>query len=107
MSLIYLLSQVVTAIREFLQAVEVFKKSTHLSGEDNEYLNELQMQISSTQDLRCLFVLLIRCYDPKIQNRQYLSDLVVTNHQMLLLMDCYSKNPAQTGNIKILDHIKQ
>lgn len=90
-----------------MQAVEVFKKSTHLSTEDNEQLSLLQLQMSTTEDLRSLFVLLIRCYNPKIQSRQYLQDLVVTNHQMLLLMDCFSKMPEHAGNIKIMEHIQQ
>uniref|UniRef100_A0A1B0FQE6 Timeless N-terminal domain-containing protein n=1 Tax=Glossina morsitans morsitans TaxID=37546 RepID=A0A1B0FQE6_GLOMM len=49
---------VVTAIREFVQAIETYKKVTHLSEDDREHLRHLQAQISGAEDLRNLFVLL-------------------------------------------------
>ncbi|XP_065078249.1 protein timeless isoform X2 [Ochlerotatus camptorhynchus] len=97
---------VVTAIREFLQALDTYKKSTHLTKEDSEKLALLQIQISRTEDLKCLFVLLLRCYNPSVQSRQYLQDLIVTNHILLLLLD----NAGDTENGSaggMLTHIKQ
>uniref|UniRef100_A0A2M4BA25 Putative dna topoisomerase i-interacting protein n=1 Tax=Anopheles marajoara TaxID=58244 RepID=A0A2M4BA25_9DIPT len=99
---------VVTAIREFLQALDTYKKSTHLTVEDKEKLKLLQQQISSTEDLRCLFVLLLRCYNPNIQSRQYLQDLIVTNHTLLLLLD--GVRELQQSDVlpgDMLGHIKQ
>jgi timeless len=98
---------VVTAIREFLQALEVYKRSSHLSQEDKEHIQFLQMQICCTEDLRHLFVLLLRCYNPNLQSRQYLQDLIVTNHLLLLLLDNISKHSEKRCNIKMLDHITQ
>lgn len=97
---------VVTAIREFLQALEVYKKSSHLSPEDTDHIQVLQTQIGRTEDLRQLFVLLLRCYNPNLQSRQYLQDLVVTNHILLLLLDNVSKQD-QEFSVKIVEHIKQ
>lgn len=97
---------VVTAIREFLQALNVYKRSTHLSQEDKEYINNLQMQIGRTEDLRHLFVLLLRCYNPSFQSRQYLQDLVVTNHILLLSLDGISKQNEQRS-VRMTEHIKQ
>uniref|UniRef100_A0A1A9ZCT4 Timeless N-terminal domain-containing protein n=1 Tax=Glossina pallidipes TaxID=7398 RepID=A0A1A9ZCT4_GLOPL len=78
---------VVTAIREFVQAIETYKKVTHLSEDDREHLRHLQAQISGAEDLRNLFVLLFRRFNPNLQNKQYLQDLVVTNHVLLLILD--------------------
>uniref|UniRef100_A0A182K6R2 Timeless n=1 Tax=Anopheles christyi TaxID=43041 RepID=A0A182K6R2_9DIPT len=98
---------VVTAIREFLQALDTYKKSTHLTKEDKEKLKLLQLQISGTEDLRCLFVLLLRCYNPNIQSRQYLQDLIVTNHTLLLLLDGVRELSADGISGDMLGHIKQ
>uniref|UniRef100_A0A182QXY1 Timeless n=1 Tax=Anopheles farauti TaxID=69004 RepID=A0A182QXY1_9DIPT len=98
---------VVTAIREFLQALDTYKKSTHLTQEDKEKLKLLQVQISCTEDLRCLFVLLLRCYNPTIQSRQYLQDLIVTNHTLLLLIDGVREPNSDSAPGEMLGHIKQ
>ncbi|KAL7044055.1 hypothetical protein ACKWTF_001754 [Chironomus riparius] len=98
---------VVTAIREFLQALEVYKRSNHLSAEDKEHILTLQTQICCTEDLRHLFVLLLRCYNPKLQSRQYLQDLIVTNHILLLLLDNVTKQSDNKCNVKMQEHITQ
>lgn len=98
---------VVTAIREFLQALSVYNKSSHLSPEDKEYINTLQLQIACTSDLRHLFVLLLRCYNSNLQSRQYLQDLVVTNHVFLLLIDDASKQSPEGCHVNMTEHIQQ
>jgi len=98
---------VVTAIREFLQALEVYKRSNHLSSEDKEHISNLQTQICCTEDLRHLFVLLLRCYNPNLQSRQYLQDLIVTNHILLLLLDNVTKQSEKKCNVKMQEHITQ
>uniref|UniRef100_A0A182TVJ9 TIMELESS domain-containing protein n=1 Tax=Anopheles melas TaxID=34690 RepID=A0A182TVJ9_9DIPT len=75
--------------------------------EDKEKLKLLQLQISCTEDLRCLFVLLLRCYNPNIQSRQYLQDLIVTNHTLLLLLDGVRELTADGNPGDMLGHIKQ
>lgn len=99
---------VVTAIREFLQALDVYKRSSHLSPEDKENIGKLTTQICNTEDLRHLFVLLLRCFNPNLQSRQYLQDVIVTNHLLLLLLDSESKQKADDkGGIKMMEHIMQ
>ncbi|XP_055541852.1 protein timeless isoform X2 [Wyeomyia smithii] len=95
---------VVTAIREFLQALDTYKKSTHLTKDDKEKLKTLQLQISRTENLKGLFVLLLRCYNPSLQSRQYLQDLIVTNHFLILLVDGINDVSA---NKNLLTHIKK
>lgn len=69
-------------------------------------LKTLQLQIGSTDDLKCLFVLLLRCYNPSLQSKQYLQDLIVTNHSLLLLLDGIRDIPG--ANVTdMLSHIRQ
>lgn len=77
-----------------------------VAQEDKDKLKLLQLQICATEDLRCLFVLLLRCYNPSVQSRQYLQDLIVTNHILLLFLDGV-QGIAATGNGDMLVHIKQ
>lgn len=98
---------VITAIREFLQTFTTYNKITNLSLADKENLKLLQTQIAATEDLKCLFVLLIRKYNSAMQSKQYLQDLVVTNHMLLLLIDSVDKLQENEDNKKIVEHLKQ
>ncbi|ALC38836.1 tim [Drosophila busckii] len=97
---------VVTAIREFLQAIETYSKIAHLNENDRERLRQLQVKIGSTTDLRCLFVLLLRRFNPSIHSKQYLLDLVVTNHMLLLILDNAVKLDGE-HTISVSEHISQ
>ncbi|KAJ8942282.1 hypothetical protein NQ318_005600 [Aromia moschata] len=96
---------VVTAIREFLQGIETYQKMIHLSDNDREQLLKLQQQIRKMDDLKMLFVLLLRQYNPNIQSRQYLQDLILTNHGFLLFLD--NASTTQDQHLKMLKHLKQ
>ncbi|KAM3964699.1 timeless isoform 2-T2 [Aphomia sociella] len=98
---------VVTAIREFVQAIEVYKKIAHICKEDQEVLQKLQIKMCETEELRCLLILLLRHYDPKYHTKQYLQDLIVTNHILLMFLDSVMKLPDYNGSTYMLDHIKQ
>lgn len=71
------------------------------------YIRLLQLQISVTEDLKHLFILLIRNYNPAIQSRQYLQDLIVTNHILLLIPDRISQAPDPKNHKKLMEHIEQ
>ncbi|CAK1549861.1 unnamed protein product [Leptosia nina] len=98
---------VVTAIREFVQAIEVYKKSIHICQDDKEVLLKLQMKMCETEELRSLLVLLLRHYNPKYHSKQYLQDLVVTNHILLMFLDSVMKLPEYKDSGKMINHIKQ
>lgn len=98
---------VVTAIREFLQALNTYTNIGHLSSSDMEYIRRLQLQISVTEDLKQLFILLIRNYKPSIQSKQYLQDLIVTNHILLLIPDSMSESSQEINKTKLKEHIQQ
>lgn len=78
---------VVTAIREILQTISSYKKMKHLSDSDKKYLLNLQNEISETEDLRCLFVLILRQFNPQVHSKQYLRDVIVTNHVLLTFIE--------------------
>ncbi|XP_063380281.1 protein timeless-like [Cydia fagiglandana] len=98
---------VVTAIRELVQAIEMYKKFPHISASDKDTLITLQNKMCETDELRSLLVLLLRHYNPKYNSKQYLQDLVVTNHIVLTFLDSAMKNPNYTGSTDIVEHIKQ
>lgn len=78
----------------------------HLGDNDRNNLAKLQAQISNTQDLKMLFILLLRQYNPKIQSRQYLQDLILTNHNFLLFLD--NNSSLQQGyNFNMVEHLKK
>lgn len=78
----------------------------HLNDDDRINLMTLQKQIGQMEDLKCLFVLLLRQYNSNIQTKQYLQDLIVTNHNYLLLMDQILKDERNHSN-QLMDHLKQ
>ncbi|XP_031617195.1 protein timeless isoform X2 [Contarinia nasturtii] len=98
---------VVTAIREFLQALNTYTNIGHLSANDVKQLRMLQLQISLTEDLKQLFILLIRNYKPSIQSKQYLQDLIVTNHILLLIPDSFGDAEDRKTKSKLKEHIQQ
>lgn len=78
----------------------------HLSGEEKANLLKLQIRISETEDLKCLFLLLLRHYNPEIQSKQYLQDLILTNHNYLLFLDNIAKVKQQPA-VNVMDHLKE
>ncbi|XP_063374994.1 protein timeless-like [Cydia amplana] len=98
---------VVTAIREFVQTIEVYKKFPHICTVQKDALISLQNKMCEADELRSLLVLLLRHYNPKYHSKQYLKDLVITNHILLTFLDSAMKNPNYTGSTDIVEHIKQ
>lgn len=96
---------VVTAIRELIQAVDIYKKVSHLSQEDKDHLLQLQNTIICTEDLKCLFILLLRHFDPTIQSKQYLQDIIITNHILLIFLENCSN--SQKPHTSMTEHIRQ
>ncbi|KAJ8726312.1 hypothetical protein PYW07_001010 [Mythimna separata] len=98
---------VVTAIREIIQAIDVYKKLPHICKEDQDALLKLQLKMCETEELRSLLVLLLRHYNPKYHSKQYLQDVIVTNHILLMFLDGPMKSPEYNGATNMVDHIRQ
>lgn len=74
---------------------------------DQSHIQQLSIQISSTSDLHCIFLLLLRHYNPTLQNKQYLEDLIVSNHLLLVLLDDAAKLNNSIGRMNLMEHIEQ
>lgn len=86
--------------------METYQKIIHLSAEEKANLVKLQIRISETEDLKCLFLLLLRQYNPDVQSKQYLQDLILTNHNYLLFLDNIAKVKEQSAS-HVMDHLKE
>lgn len=75
--------------------------------DDVNYIGFLQLQISATEDLKHLFILLIRNYNPKMQSRQYLQDLIVTNHILMLVPSGLTQQPDAERHHRLKEHVEQ
>lgn len=64
--------QVITAIQEFIEAIEFYKKTTHFDDDACEKLTNLQIKMCETEDLRSMFVLYLRQFNPKYYSKEYL-----------------------------------
>ena len=62
-------------------------RSFFFTEADKAQLNRIQIAVCSMRDLRQLFLLLIRHYNPAIQTRQYLNDVICANHVLLVLIE--------------------
>ncbi|XP_073941710.1 timeless [Choristoneura fumiferana] len=97
---------VITAIREFVQAIDAYKKFPHLNPQDHEKLDTLRTKMCELDELRSLLVLLLRTYNPKYHSKAYLQDLIVTNHLLLLFLDIGMRSPD--GDYSLMtEHIQQ
>lgn len=56
------------------------------------------------EEFRNMFLLLLRQYDAEIQSKQYLQDVIVTNHIYLLHLD--DANDPALANI-IMEHMQE
>jgi len=83
---------VVTALREFIQTFANYGEIKNLAFNDKKHLKRLQLQCLYTKDIRQLLVLLLRSFNPQIQSLQYLSDLVICNHMLLMDLESGAAN---------------
>lgn len=64
--------KVITAIREFMQAIEGYNKNPRFNNDSKEKLKILQIKMCETEDLRSMLILLLRHFNPKYHSKQYL-----------------------------------
>lgn len=93
----------VTAIAEFIDAIDCYQKMVHLNRKDRFYLKTLQEEICKTSDLPLVFLFLLRQFDSNVQSRLYLKDLISTNHKLLLFLERGGKNTT----FRTAEHLKQ
>lgn len=60
------------------------------------------------RDLRQSFLLLLRQFNPRFQDRQYLRDVIATNHLLLVTLERAAGVPAYGGSsVDLKEHLKQ
>jgi len=81
---------VVTALREFFQTIASYREKS-LSFKEKKHIDTLRLQSLYSKECRHLLMILLRRYNPESQSVQYLTDLVVCNHMLLLDLEMISE----------------
>ena len=95
------ISLVVSAFREYIQALVSFEK-TVLDPTIKKELKNTHFAISEMKDVRQLFLLLIRRYDPILQSSQYLTEVICAHHELMEMLE-----NANLSEAKMVLHLKQ
>ncbi|XP_022169861.1 protein timeless-like [Myzus persicae] len=83
---------VVMAIKEVVETIELYRKISVTPLTNIDLLQDLECNNSpeSTtwkEDIKSLFSMLIHFYNSDLQTFEYLLDLIITNHKLILLLD--------------------
>ncbi|EFX80829.1 putative TIMELESS/TIM-1 protein [Daphnia pulex] len=107
----------VRAIREYLQACQVYSRldSTRVNisgpGSSHEYQRWsylLRGYLPAMRELRQLFVLLLRQFNPKFHCRRLLSDMITGNHLLLTTLKQANDFPASVPRFDMMtEHLSQ
>ncbi len=103
----------VTAIREYLQALETYSRlGTQSSGNGpsqgcEERIALLRGYLPAIRDLRQLFLLQLRHYNPIIQSRRYLRDVITANHVLLLTLERAAQQSSYGACFDLRQHLNQ
>ena len=99
---------VVTALREFIQTVSSYNEINLRSFDDKMHIERLQLQSVYTKEIRQLLLLLLRKFNPQLQTLQYLADLIMCNHMLLLANENVSESERRVGpRFDLTQHMKQ
>ena len=99
---------VVTALREFINTLSSYNDINFLTEFDKNYLQTIDLQSSYIKGLRQLMNILIRSFNQDFQSLQYLSDLIVCNHMLLLKLEkCVSQVEYSGPEFNLIEHMKE
>ena len=100
---------VVKTIREYLQMLERYCDSTtQRTGNGEKRIRHLCDFLPAIRDLRQVFLLQLRNFNPIIQSRRYLHDVITTNHVLLLTLERAAKQSAHgTMGFDMNQHLNQ
>jgi timeless protein len=72
------------------------------------YIRQLHSFLPAMKDLHQAFILLLRQYNPKVQDGHYLRDVIATNHFLLVTLERAAGVPAYGGSsVDLKEHLKQ
>ncbi|XP_076312496.1 protein timeless-like [Tachypleus tridentatus] len=96
----------VTALREMISTVDCYCHKSIPRREKLVYEN-LRGKLVRMKDLRQLFLLLIRNYTHDVHTKQYLVDVITTNHSLFLLLEQAVNDEDIYEKFDLLDHLHQ
>ncbi|XP_022248299.1 protein timeless-like [Limulus polyphemus] len=96
----------VTALREMIFTVDCYCHKPIPRREKLVFQN-LRGKLVRMKDLRQLFLLLIRNYSHDVHTKQYLADVITTNHSLFLLLDRAVNDEDIHEKFDLLDHLHQ
>ncbi|KAL4220440.1 hypothetical protein ACF0H5_020842 [Mactra antiquata] len=97
----------VSALRELIKTL-TFHRERGMNSDDQQYIEALQRELSNMNDLRQLFLWLIRMHQPNCHGMLFLRDVIVTNHYYLLLLEEWiSRDFCVDKRMNMLNHVKQ
>ena len=107
---VYVLTyQPVSAIREYLLALDKYSRSSYKTTEHGplcrdykyeENISQMQSYLQVMHNLRQLFLLQLRLFNSSTQSRQYLCDVITANHVLLLLLErAESHSPSSSFDV--------
>ena len=103
---------VVSAVRELIYVVVNYSRKRNLAKCDRDSLKKLRYELGEMADLRQLLLLYIRSFVPTVHSKQFLVEVIITNHILLLLLEpIYLENKfdlplhlKQFATTKIMEH---
>lgn len=101
----------VMALREVFHSLNYVSNCMKLSKDDEAKLQENLLKIASLEDLRHLFMLLIRTCPLAAPYKIYLRDIITTNHVYLLLVEQLLSKSAPdvvqfSAKFNMLEHVR-
>ncbi|BES97395.1 Timeless [Nesidiocoris tenuis] len=96
---------VVTAIRELLLAINAYMNVSYVTSESKQFVSQVQQEVCEMEDLRNLFLIMLRQYNPDIHCKSYLIDLICTNHILIDTID--RRRCAKDHQALLHSHLKQ
>lgn len=54
----------------------------------------INWQCCKNKELRQLYLILIRRYNPNVQSREFLQDIILANHSFLIMMENVVEKPS-------------
>ncbi|XP_057369817.1 protein timeless-like isoform X2 [Daphnia carinata] len=94
----------ITAIGEYLRALDAY---CTLAESKQTKIFQLRDYLLVISDLRQLFLLRLRLFNPNNQGRRYLCEIIKANHILLLSLERAIKQSASEKSFDISEHLKQ
>ena len=95
----------VTAIREYLQALQTYSRLG--SKVEQTGVTQLLDYLPAIRDLRQLFLMHLRQFDPNIQSRKHLRDVITANHVLLLTLERAAQQSSYSMQFDLRQHLTQ